>query len=141
MDALDKLKSHIKTEMKKDKVEGEVAEGFEEKKKNSTLALILSLVFCVFSILYFIYMFIFQMECIIYNGQKPNGKIDWFGTVVPTVLLFMFCGPCMFLYRLFNRCTNNSMGNNVRRNNVRRNNTPRNNTRTNNVVLNARNNV
>lgn len=136
MDALDKLKSHIKTEMKKNEVEGEVAEGFEEKKKNSTLALILSLVFCVFSILYLVYMFIFQMECIIYNGKKPNGKIDWFGTVVPTVLLFMFCGPCMFLYRLFNRCTDNSMSSNVRRNN-----TPRNNTRNNNVVLNARNNV
>ena len=139
MDALDKLKSHIKSKMKNE-VEGEVAEGFEEKKKNSTLAVILSLVFCVFSILYLVYMFIFQMECIIYNGKKPNGKIDWFGTVVPTVLLFMCCGPCMFLYRLFNRCTDNSMSSNVRRNNTPRNNT-RTNTRTNNVVLNARNNV
>ena len=141
MDALDKLKSHIKTEMKKNEVEDEVAEGFKDKKKNSTLAVILSLVFCVFSILYLVYMFIFQMECIIYNGKKSSGKIDWFGTVVPTVLLFMCCGPCMFLYRLFNRCTDNSMSSNVRRNNTPRNNTRTNNVRSNNVVLNARNNV
>jgi len=91
-----------------------------KEKEKSPFFIILSLMFCVFSFLYLIYMFIFQMECIIYNGKKPNGKIDWIGTVLPTLLLFACCGPCMFLYRLFNRCTNNSM-NNVRRNNVRNN--------------------
>ena len=136
MNPLEELKKHIKKQMNNNTQETE--EGFAQKQGGvvGAIALILSCLMCIFSILYFIYMFIFQMECIIYNGQKPNGKIDWFGTVVPTIFLFMFCGPCMFLYRLFNRCTNNSMGNNVRRNN-----TPRNNARSNNVVLNARNNV
>ena len=136
MNPLDELKKHIKKQMNNNAQETE--ESFAQKQSGTAgaIVLILSCLMCIFSILYFIYMFIFQMECIIYNGQKPNGKIDWFGTVVPTIFLFMFCGPCMFLYRLFNRCTNNSMGNNVRRNN-----TPRNNARSNNVVLNARNNV
>ena len=131
---LDELKSHIKSKMKNE-VEGEVAEGFKKKKNKSTLAVILSLVFCVFSILYSVYIFIFKMECIIYNGKNPSGKIDWFGTVVPTVLLFMCCGPCMFLYRLFNRCTNKDMRNNVR-NNTARNTTARNTTTRNNTARN-----
>ena len=38
------------------------------------------------------------MECIIYNGKKPNGKIDWFGTVIPTFLLFMI----LFILFLYN---------------------------------------
>ena len=33
MNPLDELKSHIKNEMKKNKVEDEVAEGFKDKKK------------------------------------------------------------------------------------------------------------
>lgn len=117
MEALDKLISYIKTKMKIYEIE-DVNENFKDKKKNSTLSVILSLVFCVFSILCLVYMFIFQMECIIYNGKKPNGKIDWFGTVIPTFLLFMCCSPCMFIYRLIFRCTDNSRSNNVRRNNT-----------------------
>ena len=131
---LDELKSHIKSKMKNE-VEGEVAEGFKKKKNKLTYIILLLYVVLflvgLFLVVYSVYIFIFQMECIIYNGKKPSGKIDWFGTVVPTVLLFMCCGPCMFLYRLFNRCTNKDMRNNVR-NNTTRNNTTRNNTARNN---------
>ena len=44
------------------------------------------------------------MECIIYKGKKSNGKINWKETIT-TILLFAFCGPCMFVYRYLNRCS------------------------------------
>ncbi len=116
MEALDKLISYIKTKMKIYEIE-DVNENFEQK-KNPILLILIPLLFCVFSVIYTVYLFIFQMECIIYNGKKPNGKIDWFGTVIPTFLLFMICGPCMFIYRLIFRCTDKSRSNNVRRNNT-----------------------
>ena len=135
---LDELNTHFKKQLNKKTEPIKTTEKFEQKKKMSNMGVVLALVFCCFSILYLVYMFIFQMECIIYNGQKSDGKINW-GTVVSTVLLFMFCGPCMFLYRLFNRCTNKDMRNNVRnnvRNNTLRNNTLRNNTLRNNTPIN-----
>ena len=46
------------------------------------------------------------MECIIFEGTRHNGTINWVGAVLPTMLLFILCGPCMFLYRFFNRCKN-----------------------------------
>ena len=57
------------------------------------------------------------MECIIYKGQNVDGTINW-GSVIPTVLLFMFCGPCMFVYRLINRCTNGKEVSNVGKSNT-----------------------
>lgn len=114
----------------------------DEKKKMSTTNKVLSVIFCLLFVLYLVYLFIFQMECIIYEGQNGDGTINW-GSVVATVLLFMFCGPCMFVYRLINRCTNGKEVSNVRRgnnnargsNNATGNNTPRvnNNARVNNT--------
>ena len=115
MKTFDKLMSHIKTKMKID--ETYVNENFEGGGKPIFFTLI-PLLFCVFTFIYIVYLFIFQMECIIYNGKKPNGKIDWFGSVIPTFLLFTICGPCMFIYRLIFRCTNKSRNNNVRINNT-----------------------
>ena len=86
----------------------------DEKKKMSTTNKVLSVIFCLLFVLYLVYLFIFQMECIIYKGQNVDGTINW-GSVIPTVLLFMFCGPCMFVYRLINRCTNGKEVSNVRR--------------------------
>ena len=86
----------------------------DEKKKMSTTNKVLSVIFCLLFVLYLVYLFIFQMECIIYEGQNGDGTINW-GSVIPTVLLFMFCGPCMFVYRLINRCTNGKEVSNVGR--------------------------
>ena len=88
-------------------------EGFKqkkEKKEMTTSGIILGLVFCVLFILYLVYVFKFQIECIIYDGQKTDGTIDW-GSVVGTFFLFLCCGPCMFVYRLINRCNNDKKSN------------------------------
>lgn len=90
-------------------------EGFKqkkEKKEMTTSGIILGLVFCVLFILYLVYVFKFQIECIIYDGQKTDGTIDW-GSVVGTFFLFLCCGPCMFVYRLINRCNNDKKVSNV----------------------------
>lgn len=113
----------------------------DEKKKMSTTNKVLAVIFCLLFILYLVYLFIFQMECIIYEGQNGDGTINW-GSVVGTFFLFLCCGPCMFVYRLINRCTNGKEVSNVRRvnNNARGSNTVRgnNNARVNN---NARGNT
>lgn len=96
-------------------------EGFKqkkEKKEMTTSGMILCLVFCILFILYLVYLFIFQIECIIYEGQKTDGTIDW-GSVVFTFFLFMCCGPCMFVYKLINRCTNGKEVSNVGRVNTK----------------------
>lgn len=96
-------------------------EGFKqkkEKKEMTTSGMILCLVFCILFILYLVYLFIFQIECIIYEGQKTDGTIDW-GSVVGTFFLFMCCGPCMFVYKLINRCTNGKEVSNVGRVNTK----------------------
>tara|TARA_B100000900_G_C20055255_1_gene503591 strand:+ start:114 stop:431 length:318 start_codon:yes stop_codon:yes gene_type:complete len=64
---------------------------------------IMSIIFCLLTLAYTVYLVKFQIECIIYEGVKDN-KIDWFGKIVPTLLLFACCGPCMVVYRFFNRC-------------------------------------
>ena len=96
-------------------------EGFKqkkEKKEMTTSGMILCLVFCILFILYLVYLFIFQIECIIYEGQKTDGSINW-GSVVGTFFLFMCCGPCMFVYKLINRCTNGKEVSNVGRVNTK----------------------
>lgn len=96
-------------------------EGFKqkkEKKEMTTSGMILCLVFCIIFILYLVYLFIFQIECIIYEGQKTDGSINW-GSVVGTFFLFMCCGPCMFVYKLINRCTNGKEVSNVGRVNTK----------------------
>ena len=144
MNPVSELTRHIKSKiLKKDD-----NEEFKQKKpeKMSTTKMVLSIIFCLLSLVYMVYLFIFQIECIIHDGSD-NGKIKW-GTVVLTVLLFMCCGPCMFLYRLIKRCkpanaSNNSKPN-ARQNVAVPNNTPkvpnapRNNAARNNA---ARNNV
>ena len=95
-------------------------EGFKqkkEKKEMTTSGMILCLVFCILFILYLVFLFIFQIECIIYEGQKTDGTIDW-GSVVGTFFLFMCCGPCMFVYKLINRCTNGKEVSNVGKGNT-----------------------
>lgn len=95
-------------------------EGFKqkkEKKEMTTSGMILCLVFCILFILYLVYLFIFQIECIIYEGQKTDGSINW-GSVVGTFFLFMCCGPCMFVYKLINRCTNGKEVSNVGKSNT-----------------------
>jgi hypothetical protein len=96
-------------------------EGFKqkkEKKEMTTSGIILGLVFCVLFILYLVYVFKFQIECIIYEGQNGDGSIKW-GSVVGTFFLFLCCGPCMFVYRLINRCTNGKQVSNVGRVNTK----------------------
>lgn len=81
-------------------------EQFKENNDTSTTAKIMSVVICILAVMYMIYLIKFQIECIIYEGTRPNGSINWVGAVIPTILLFMCCGPCMFVYRFFNRCKN-----------------------------------
>lgn len=144
MNPVSELTRHFKVNI----IKNNNNEEFKEKKKQekmSTTNMILSIIFCLLAIVYMVYLFIFQIECIIHDGSD-NGKIKW-GTVILTVLLFMCCGPCMFLYRLIKRCkpanaSNNSRSNirqnvavpnttpkfpNAPRNNASRNNTARNN--------------
>lgn len=138
MDPVSELTRHFKA----NNIKNNNNEEFKEKKKQekmSTTKMVLSIIFCLLAIVYMVYLFIFQIECIIHDGSD-NGKIKW-GTVILTVLLFMFCGPCMFLYRLIKRCkpanaTNNSKPiarQNVAVPNAVRNNTARNNTARNNA--------
>ena len=90
-----------------------VEEKFYATKKMGVGGSILSLFLCMSLLAYFVYSFIFKMECIIYKGKKSNGEINWKETIT-TILLFAFCGPCMFVYRYLNRCSDRGqMGNNM----------------------------
>lgn len=50
-----------------------------------------------------IFALIIHTECIVYNGENPDGSINWL-YIIMQVILYTFCCPCFLIYYTINRC-------------------------------------
>tara|TARA_B110000259_G_scaffold96296_2_gene111388 strand:+ start:2974 stop:3318 length:345 start_codon:yes stop_codon:yes gene_type:complete len=84
-------------------------EKFQENTQVGMLSIIISLIMCILSCAYSIIFLKNFIQCLVFNSVKLNGRIDWTGVIIPTYLLAMCCGPCMFIYWLIYPCKNKKL--------------------------------